>query len=62
MGIVATPLHEPEIEDIILFYETLMVYGDIRSNDILPDEIEIHKSQAFRRRALPESNLLNYVL
>jgi LysR family hydrogen peroxide-inducible transcriptional activator len=45
MGIVATPLHEPEIEDIILFYETLMVYGDIDpvQNYILPDEIRNHK-------------------
>jgi LysR family hydrogen peroxide-inducible transcriptional activator len=45
MGIVATPLHEPEIEDIVLFYETLMVYGDIDpvQNYILPDEIRNHK-------------------
>jgi len=45
MGIVATPLQEPEIEDIILFYETLMVYGDIDpvQNYILPDEIRNHK-------------------
>ncbi|SEF59507.1 LysR family transcriptional regulator, hydrogen peroxide-inducible genes activator [Flavobacterium urumqiense] len=45
MGIVATPLHDPEIEDIVLFYETLMVYGDIDpvQNYILPDEIRNHK-------------------
>lgn len=45
MGIVATPLHDTEIEDIVLFYETLMVYGDIDpvQNYILPDEIRNHK-------------------
>ena len=45
MGIVATPLQEPEIEDVVLFYETLMVYGDIDpgQNYILPDEIRNHK-------------------
>ncbi|MFV8371494.1 hydrogen peroxide-inducible genes activator [Flavobacterium sp. LB2P74] len=45
MGIVATPLNETEIEDIVLFYETLMVYGDIDpvQNYILPDEIRNHK-------------------
>jgi LysR family hydrogen peroxide-inducible transcriptional activator len=45
MGIVATPLNDSEIEDIVLFYETLMVYGDIDpvQNYILPDEIRNHK-------------------
>ncbi|MFV5685223.1 hydrogen peroxide-inducible genes activator [Flavobacterium sp. GB2R13] len=45
MGIVATPLNDTEIEDIVLFYETLMVYGDIDpvQNYILPDEIRNHK-------------------
>ncbi|MFV8388866.1 hydrogen peroxide-inducible genes activator [Flavobacterium sp. LB1P71] len=45
MGIVATPLNDTEIEDIVLFYETLMVYGDIdpMQNYILPDEIRNHK-------------------
>ncbi|MFV8465963.1 hydrogen peroxide-inducible genes activator [Flavobacterium sp. LB1P62] len=45
MGIVATPLNDTEIEDIVLFYETLMVYGDIdpTQNYILPDEIRNHK-------------------
>jgi hypothetical protein len=46
MGIVATPLHEPEIEDIILFYETLMVYT-IPCKYILPDEIRNHKNLVF---------------
>ncbi|MFV8374862.1 hydrogen peroxide-inducible genes activator [Flavobacterium sp. GSP11] len=45
MGIVATPSNDTEIEDIVLFYETLMVYGDIdpMQNYILPDEIRNHK-------------------
>ncbi|MFV5694344.1 hydrogen peroxide-inducible genes activator [Flavobacterium sp. LB3P122] len=45
MGIVATPLNDTEIEDIVLFYETLMVYGDIDpvQNYVLPDEIRNHK-------------------
>ncbi|TRX23877.1 hydrogen peroxide-inducible genes activator [Flavobacterium franklandianum] len=45
MGIVATPLNDAGIEDIVLFYETLMVYGDIDpvQNYILPDEIRNHK-------------------
>lgn len=44
-GIVATPLSDKDIEENILFYEALMVYGD-RDQDkrfMMPDEIKEHK-------------------
>jgi LysR family hydrogen peroxide-inducible transcriptional activator len=40
-GILSTPLHDNEIEESILYYETLMVYGNTNKNKkyILPEEL-----------------------
>lgn len=45
LGIMATPLAEKDIEEDVLFYETLMVYGKFSKNKkyILPAEIKDHK-------------------
>jgi len=46
MGILATPVDLGELEEEILYYETLMVYGDIKTNQaqyIVPEEIREHK-------------------
>lgn len=45
MGILATPLQHKEIEEDILFYEMLMVYGKVGKNKkyILPEEVREHK-------------------
>lgn len=44
-AILATPLNEKDIEEDILFYETLMVYGKLSKSKkyILPSEIKEHK-------------------
>lgn len=44
-GILSSPLHEPDIEEDILYYETLMVYGDIQSKTkyILPENLRQQK-------------------
>lgn len=41
VGILSTPLHDEKIEESILYYETLMVYGNIDKNKkyILPEEL-----------------------
>lgn len=45
MGILATPLETEEIEEEILYYETLMVYGAINKDTqfIIPEDIRRHK-------------------
>ena len=45
MGILATPLETEEIEEEILYYETLMVYGAMNKDTqfIIPEDIKRHK-------------------
>lgn len=45
VGIVSTPLEKEDVEEEILYYERLMVYGKIDSNKkyLLPQEISEHK-------------------
>ena len=45
MGILATPLETEEIEEEILYYETLMVYGAMNKDTqfIIPEDIRKHK-------------------
>ncbi|HPE40672.1 MAG TPA: LysR substrate-binding domain-containing protein [Bacteroidales bacterium] len=45
MGILATPLETEDIEEEILFYETLMVYGALNNDTqfIIPDDIKKEK-------------------
>ncbi len=45
VGILATPLHQEEIEEEILYYEMLMVYGNTGRNKkyLVPEEIKKHK-------------------
>lgn len=45
IGILATPLQIEEIEENILYYETLMVYGSFESEKkyLLPEELKDHK-------------------
>ena len=45
VGIVATPSAEENIEEEILYYETLMVYGDVgkKTNFVIPEEIKNKK-------------------
>lgn len=49
IGILATPLNIEDIEENVLFYETLMVYGDIDIDNkyILPEDIKNHKIWLF---------------
>jgi len=41
VGILSTPLHDEHIEESILYYETLMVYGNLNKDKkyILPEEL-----------------------
>ena len=45
VGIVATPNAEENIEEEVLYYETLMVYGDVdkKTNYVIPEEIKNKK-------------------
>lgn len=45
MGILATPLETEDIEEEILFYETLMVYGALNNDTqfIIPEDIKKEK-------------------
>ena len=45
MGIVATPNAEENIEEEVLYYETLMVYGDVdkKTSYVIPEEIKNKK-------------------
>lgn len=45
MGILATPLETEEIEEEILYYETLMVYGNFDKDTqfVIPEDIRRHK-------------------
>lgn len=49
IGILASPLNIDDIEENVLFYEALMVYGDIDSSNkyILPEDIKNHKIWLF---------------
>jgi LysR family hydrogen peroxide-inducible transcriptional activator len=45
LGILSTPVESGEMEEEILYYETLMVYGELNEEKeyILPEEIKNHK-------------------
>lgn len=45
VGIMATPSNNEEIEEEILYYETLLVYGEIskKKKYLIPEEIKNHK-------------------
>ena len=45
VGIMATPSNNEEIEEDILYYETLLVYGEIskKKKYLIPEEIKDHK-------------------
>jgi LysR family hydrogen peroxide-inducible transcriptional activator len=45
LGIVATPISNEEMEQEILYYETLLVYGNVDKNKkyLIPEEIKNHK-------------------
>lgn len=45
VGIVSTPLNREDIEESILYYEALVVYGEVEGNKtyLLPEEIKDHK-------------------
>lgn len=44
LGILSTPLKDPLIEDEVLYYEALMIYGkeDMSKKYIIPDEIRLN--------------------
>ncbi len=45
VGIVATPTHNTDMEEKLLYYESLLVYGKMNNDKkyIVPDEIKNHK-------------------
>ncbi len=49
IGILATPIEATDIEKVVLFHESLMVYGDVSTDKkyILPEEIRAHKIWLF---------------
>jgi len=49
MGIIATPIPDKTIEENILYYESLLVYGDLPADRkfLLPEEIKEHRVWLF---------------
>jgi LysR family transcriptional regulator, hydrogen peroxide-inducible genes activator len=45
LGILATPMNNDDMEEEILYYETLLVYGQVNKKKkyLIPDEIKNHK-------------------
>ncbi|MCB0633572.1 MAG: hydrogen peroxide-inducible genes activator [Saprospiraceae bacterium] len=62
IGILATPIEDKSVEENILYYETLLVYGDVQTDGeyLIPEEISNYKVWLFEEGHCLREQFVNF--